>query len=255
MNTNINITRVKTRSLNEEVKETLFNYIKSMDLNKNNKLPREEALSEMLGVSRITLRNALTELAQEGVIFRKHGKGTFVNPEVLQIKVTFNPALEFDQMIINSGYKAHIELVGVEARPADSEEARKLNVDEGEKLVIIKKVAYADDNPAIFWIDRFPKKFIKGDIMKKEIKMSIYDYLKLKSGRTVIRDVVELSTILSSDVKDFSHHVVEDTIKPLMVCDCVNFDENNEPVLYGTVYYDTSFIKFNLCRQMENLYR
>jgi GntR family transcriptional regulator len=251
----MNITRVKTRSLNEEVKETLFNYIKTMDLNNNNKLPREEALSEMLGVSRITLRNALTELAQEGVIFRKHGKGTFVNPEVLKIKVTFNPALEFDQMIINSGYKAHIELVEVEVKAATSEEAVKLQIDEGEELVVVKKVAYADDKPAIFWVDRLPKKFVEGDIIREEIEMSIFNYLKLKSGKSVIRDMVELSTVLNKEVTGFKNYVEKGEIKPLLVCDCVNFDENNEPILYGTVYYDTSFIKFNLCRQMENLYK
>jgi len=248
------IERVKTRSLNEEVKETLMNYIKSMDLSKSNKLPREEMLAEQLGVSRITLRSVLTELAQEGIIFRKHGKGTFVNPEVLQAKATFNPALEFDQIIKNSGYKPHIELISVETKRAGREIAQKLNIEEDDKLVILKKIAFADGNPAIFWIDRFPKKIINGDILKKEVKMSIFEYLKLRAGRTIIRDVVELTTILSSDLKEFQEHIPKDRIKPLLVCDCTNFDENNEPILYGTVYYDTDFIKFNLSRHLENLY-
>lgn len=87
--------RIKTRPLSEEVKENMMRYIKSMDLVKNNKLPNENLLSSLFGDSRITIRSALNELASEGKIFRQKGRGTFVNVEALQIKVTFNPAVEF----------------------------------------------------------------------------------------------------------------------------------------------------------------
>ena len=70
-----------------------------MDLKRDNKLPREEALAEMLGVSRITIRQALNDLASEGIIFRRQGRGTFVNVDSLDIKVTFSPVSELTQMI------------------------------------------------------------------------------------------------------------------------------------------------------------
>lgn len=250
----MNIERIKIRSLNEEVKKTLINYIKKMDLDKNNKLPREEMLADQIGVSRITLRSVLTELAQEGMIFRKHGKGTFVNSEVIQAKATFNPALEFDQLILNCGYKAHIDLVSLETVDAGAEIASKLQIEEDDKIIIVKKIAYADDIPAIFWIDRFPKKIIEGDILEKEINISIFEYFRIRAGRTIVRDVVKISTALSTEVDEFSQYMKNDKIKSLLVCDSVNFDENNESIIYGTVYYDTSIIKFILPRQMENVY-
>lgn len=83
--------KLRVKSLSGQAKEAILQYIEEMDLKTDNKLPREEALAEMLGVSRITIRQALNDLAAEGIIFRRQGRGTFVNVDSLNIKVTFSP--------------------------------------------------------------------------------------------------------------------------------------------------------------------
>ena len=88
-----------------------MDYIREMDLKVSTKLPREEAMAEMLGVSRITVRKAFADLAAEGKIFRIQGKGTFVNEQSMNIKVTFNPAMEFTQMIRESGFVPSMKLL------------------------------------------------------------------------------------------------------------------------------------------------
>lgn len=45
-------------------------------------LPKEEALAEQFGVARATLRRALGDLEQEGLVQRRHGRGTFVRTDV-----------------------------------------------------------------------------------------------------------------------------------------------------------------------------
>ena len=66
-------------SLSDRARFEIQKYIGTMDLQKDNKLPREERLAEIIGVSRITIRQALNDLAAEGLIFRRQGRGTFVN--------------------------------------------------------------------------------------------------------------------------------------------------------------------------------
>ena len=66
--------KLNTLTLSEQAKREIHKYIKNMDLSRNNKLPREEVLAEMIGVSRITIRQALNDLASEGIIFRRQGK-------------------------------------------------------------------------------------------------------------------------------------------------------------------------------------
>ena len=60
--------KLRVKSLSGQAKEAILQYIEEMDLKTDNKLPREEALAEMLGVSRITIRQALNDLAAEGII-------------------------------------------------------------------------------------------------------------------------------------------------------------------------------------------
>ena len=79
--------------------------IEGMDLAQDNKLPREELLASQLGVSRTTIRQALNNLAAEGVVSRRQGKGTFVNVDSIGIRVTFSPCMELMQAIRNSGFE------------------------------------------------------------------------------------------------------------------------------------------------------
>ena len=103
--------KLRVKSLSGQAKEAILQYIEEMDLKTDNKLPREEALAEMLGVSRITIRQALNDLAAEGIIFRRQGRGTFVNVDSLNIKVTFSPCMELTQMIKKSGYAPSVRLL------------------------------------------------------------------------------------------------------------------------------------------------
>ena len=47
--------RIKSKSLTNEVKDAIYKYIKSLDLSKDTKLPSEENMAQLIGVSRITI--------------------------------------------------------------------------------------------------------------------------------------------------------------------------------------------------------
>ena len=61
-------------SLSDRARFEIQKYIGTMDLQKDNKLPREERLAEIIGVSRITIRQALNDLAAEGLISAGRGE-------------------------------------------------------------------------------------------------------------------------------------------------------------------------------------
>lgn len=62
----------------------LVNYIKKNNYRKDDRLPTGKEIAETLGVSRITVQRALTELQEAGIIYRVQGSGTFLAKEIGQ---------------------------------------------------------------------------------------------------------------------------------------------------------------------------
>ena len=62
----------------EQLKNDLLEQIKKGIYISGQQIPTETELSELYHVSRITIRRAITELCNEGVLIKKQGKGTFV---------------------------------------------------------------------------------------------------------------------------------------------------------------------------------
>ncbi|WP_227764602.1 GntR family transcriptional regulator [Zhaonella formicivorans] len=247
----MDISRIEEKGLSQLAKKSIYKYIKSMDLNVSNKLPREEVLAEKIGVSRITVRSALNELASEGIIFRKQGKGTFVNKEALQIKVTFNPIDDLRFVILNSGYNAKVETVNIKARASTIDEANKLQVKHESKIFVIEKIFYADDYPAVYCIDRIPAESLEGTVSFDDMTTSIYEFLRLTLGKIIIWDKVELSTITSEELRALSPHFKCTDGKSFLNCDVINYDQEDNPVLYTNEYIDTNYIRFNMIRQKK----
>ncbi|MDQ0876247.1 GntR family transcriptional regulator of arabinose operon [Paenibacillus sp. V4I3] len=64
-----------------QIQEHFKQLIQLCAMEENDKLPTEKQLMEQFGVSRMTVSNALTQLAKDGWIYRIPGRGSFVSPE------------------------------------------------------------------------------------------------------------------------------------------------------------------------------
>lgn len=247
--------KIKSQSLSNEVKEEILKYIKSsyQDNDQNHKLPTEEQFSEMLGVSRITVRTALNDLANEGIIFRRQGKGTFLNPQAVTMKVQFNPVTLFSEMIVQCGYKPTVKMLGYQMITADLQLAQLLQVPPGSALVLARKIFFADGQPCAYCVDYF-----SADILKKpddlthmdDYPNSLFDFLAARCDRKIIWDRTEILTVTNQDEPELSPlFQCTDTTKSFLLLDCINFDGNDTPVVYAKEYVDTNYIRFNSIRQ------
>ena len=85
-------------------KEKVVSYIKKNKLDIGDKLPPESELCKILGISRLTLREAINALKNEGMINSIQGKGTFVSGNIDNIANTLNNNLGISEMILSSGH-------------------------------------------------------------------------------------------------------------------------------------------------------
>lgn len=249
----MDIRLLKEESLTQITKKEIYKYIKSMDINVSNKLLREEVLAEKLGVSRITVRSALNELATEGIIFRRQGKGTFVNKEALQMKVSLNPIGDLKQVIIDSGYEVDVKIANITTRQASEDETNRLQIKPKSKILVIEKIFYANSKPAIYSIDRIADELFDKDIQKKELELSIFELCKKNLGRKITWDKAELSTVTSEENAVLKTIFQIEGVKSFLNCDIINFDDHDIPIIYTNEYINTEIIRFNLIRQKNFL--
>lgn len=249
----MNIEPVKVKNLTQKTKDAIYNYIKTKDLNKDSKLPSEETLSQSLGVSRITVRSALNELATEGIIFRRQGKGTFVNVEALQMKAQLNPIKQFSEIIESSGYKSSIKLLEHEFIKADLIISNALKIDEGDPVVVVRKIFFADNEPCTYCVDYVPLEILNSEEDCEYLvhyDNSIFEFIKDKCGKEIAWDKVEITTTTNEKKPELVEAFnCTGKNKSFLVIKGVNFDTEDKPTVYAVEYIDTEYISFNIIRQ------
>lgn len=90
-----------------QAKEAILRFIKNGNL-MDNKLPAEENLCEMLGVSRPTVREALMALNREGIISKKHGTGNLVHRSTMETRMRFDKFSDFRALLEDYGYSVDL---------------------------------------------------------------------------------------------------------------------------------------------------
>lgn len=240
------------KNLSNNAKSNLRQSILQMDLSRSNKLPPEEQLAKELSVSRVTIRSALKDLEQEGLVLRIHGKGTFVNPEARRIKANLGSMMEFSAVIQQNGYIPKQNLLSVSQEPADEFLAHQLRVAQGDRLVRVEKLYFADQIPVILsiaWVAR--SLFDQPPSRQEWSRLNNFGVLYLHAGKAITHDIVEVSSISKEEMESELQHSTPLSCHSMLCLHACAFDQENEPIIYGKVFYDTSRICFQLFRNQE----
>ena len=119
-------------------------------------LPGEPTLAQALGVSRPSLREGLARLESEGLIGRRKGAETAVNPGALEMIARFDHQVEYADLLAAAGFEPSMELLeaGVTRLPAES--AVRLRRDAGIPALRTVKRWRADGRAVMVAIDIVP---------------------------------------------------------------------------------------------------
>jgi len=107
-----------------------------------NAIPSERQLSADLGVSRLTLRAALDDLAREGYVVRRRGSGTYVQQPKIAQELTMT---SFSEDMRRRGMTPGSRTLSLEVKHAGAYLGRCLHVSPSERIVVATRLRLADD--------------------------------------------------------------------------------------------------------------
>jgi len=108
-------------------------------------LPNETRLTEMLGVSRITVRHALRRLEESGLLRREHGRGTFVRRSTIVAGI--RGLTSFTDEMANLGQSIGTRATEARKIQADEEVAEELQIEIGDPVIRLRRLRLGDGNP------------------------------------------------------------------------------------------------------------
>jgi GntR family transcriptional regulator len=124
---------------------------------KGTQIPTEAILSQQYGISRVTVRNAIEELTEEGILIRRQGKGTFVSAE----KAVYQnyPFISFDEACTSAGKAPTTKLLNYSTEYPNKKIAAFLGLKETDKVIKIRRLRIADSDPVVLETDYFLDSF------------------------------------------------------------------------------------------------
>lgn len=109
------------------------------------RLPSDTELCTEFGVSRMTARHAMQQLAEDGLVRREPGRGSFVATPPPHRRT--NRLMTFSQEMRRAGRVPSSQVLAREVRPVSSEEGMALGVPPGELVVHLRRLRMADGEP------------------------------------------------------------------------------------------------------------
>lgn len=170
-------------------------------------IPSERAMAEQMGISRMTARKALQELASRGMLEARVGQGTFVGKPLIQQELT--ALTGFSEEMERQGRKTSSIVVEAECCAATAEAAQSLALAPGDEVYRLTRVRLADGTPVAFErteIDarRAPDLLSKADFANASLYANLtrhYAITPACAEQTIEAALADASTALMLDIR------------------------------------------------------
>lgn len=166
----------------ESIIEKIEQHIQENDLSGGDKLPSERDLSDMWGINRITLRAAIKELVNEGILYSIQGSGTYVSEKkIVRNLYRFS---SFSQAMKDAGAEVESRLLSTEIIGSNKKLSKLFKVLLGTEILVIKRLRFVNGKPLAIEISYIPYEYCKGlEDLEEELQQgSLYRILEDKYG-------------------------------------------------------------------------
>ncbi len=165
------------------------------------RLPDERSLAEQYGVSRSSIKRALGTMAEQGIIFKKRGSGTFINPLYLKQDSYFNYSgknLGITDSFQVNGQKPGIKVIDFDVVRPNQEMQANLFLKPSEFVYSFKRLRLMDDVPFMIETGYIPIK-LAPELSEDVASESIFNYVDTELGQEVNKTYLTISAAPSDE--------------------------------------------------------
>ncbi len=161
--------------IHNQIKHDIENHVYKV----GDRIPAERQLSVRFGVSRMTLRQAIKTLEEEGILERRLGSGTYVASQKVQEKMS--GIMSFTEITKANGQVPSSKLISYQVGNPSLSEKERLALKQYENVLRMERIRYADDVPICYEVVTVPYYLVK-DFSKEDISSHLYETLEKRSG-------------------------------------------------------------------------
>jgi len=225
------------------IQEYLAERIFSGELPPDTKLPSERELSRELEISRMTVRRAITELVNEGLLTRRHGSGTYVAKP--RVAYEARELVSYTQAMRSRGIAVGSQLLEFSQVPASRRLAERLQVEIGEALYHVARLRLANRVPTILERSFLPCERTPNLEEYDLERTSIHDLLTAGYGVRVQHVTQTIEAVTASDTLAKQLRV-EEGFPLLMVSRTIHRAGDGKPVVYSQDLLRSDYARIHL---------
>jgi len=242
--------RIGGPPLPDLVANTLRTAIEEGRLVAGQRLPAEPQLAEQLGVSRATLRQALSLLTQEGLLVRQHGRGTFVSalPRNM-LRGNLTELTSTTHMIQEQGYQPGVANCRISVAPVEAWIAHLFDLSPDARFIHISRTRLANRQPAVYSEEYLPEQLLKPDALprpEEAASWSLYEQLQ-QAGIEIAFATCKVIAAVANET--LAAHLRVKVGHPLLLLKQLHYTGMGQPVLYCENYHNGDLIEFQMVRK------
>jgi GntR family transcriptional regulator len=216
-----------------QVKNALRTSVLDGDYPPMSRMPSESELQAMFEVSRITIRQALSDLQREGLIFKVHGKGSFVSqPKAFQDVTSLQG---FAEAMSASGHEIVNRVVQFRFVPASAHVGEKLGLEAQTTVAEIHRVRLLERQPVSYEITFVPeaigKRLQRADLASRDI------FLILENDCGIALGGADLSIDAVAAESAIARALEIKTNAPLLRIERLTQDSDGKPLDFEYLYF------------------
>ncbi len=222
-----------------QLRNSIMERIKNGEYKLGSLIPSERELSEQLGISRMTVRQALSLLVNEGVLYREKGRGTFVSKIVFEQK----NIMSFSEMVRKKGAKPKTEILYFKEVKSPPDISIQLDMEDNEKIYNLKRLRFADNNPVAIEEVFIPVSYCP-NMVKDDLSGSLYSLLQDKYSYTISFMDNRIQAVLPSQEEKSLLHIAGNT--PLLSINGVNYTEKGLKLFFEKSIYRSDEYEYSV---------